>query len=729
MNAHKRFSALFLLSCAALPSFAQTTTPASVVPRLVAFTGIVTATNGKPLSSAVAITFSLFAEQQGGSPLWSEIQTVQPDATGHYSVFLGSASPAGLPLELFASGAARWLAVRPDVPAAEDPARILLVGVPYALKAADADTLGGKPASAFVTAPASVPAVPSQTAAATLLAPTLAPNASPTGSGTPNYLPLWTTTSNLGNSAIYQSGNNIGIGTVAPGYPFTVSTTSGTVAAPSYSYLANFFASASGNPSGNSDYRGFNAEAKGTGTQSFTALTGFSTDANNALTAGTIAQEAIAAGNVYVSGAGTTTAGYGFRATPVLSSTGGMGAWQAFEARSPSVTGKGVISTAYGLYLQPQKVAGVTSAFGIYQGGSSDANYLAGPLGIGTSTPGASLEVNGPAKFDGPVTFAGPETATGNVTTNGALISTVPNGIAPLQVSSSTQVANLNASFLSGQPAGAFPLLAANNVFGGVNTFNNGLIASTGNSPALEGQTANPNGPGVYGVLSGFSMIGRQQPVPAAVWGDTNVNGGAAVFGSSDQGYGGYFETNSFNNFQAFVALNYGGGPIASFSGVGGACDIDAFANLFCAGSKSAVVPVDNATRKVALYAVESPENWFEDFGSGRLSSGSATVNLDPVFAQTVNAGVEYHVFLTPKGDSQGHLYVSNETAAGFEVRESAGGQSNIAFDYRIVARRKGYESIRLADKTKEFDRLKLSQLAPANGRKPAASPVAQPLP
>jgi hypothetical protein len=722
MTAYKHFCVLLFL-CASLPGFAQTPGSTTVVPRLVAFSGLVTATNGKPLTGTVAVTFSLYAEQQGGSPLWSEIQTVQPDATGHYSVFLGSASPAGLPLELFTTGVARWLAVRPDVPAAEDPARILLVGVPYALKAADADTLGGKPASAFLTAPTSVSAAPSQTTATTLLAPTLTPNASPTGSGITNYLPLWSSATNLGNSAIYQSGNNIGIGTIAPGYPFTVSTASGTVAAPSYSYLANFFASASGNPSGNSDYRGFNAEAKGTGTQSFTALTGFSTDANNALTSGTIAQEAIAAGNVYVSGAGSTTAGYGFRATPVLSSTGGMGAWQAFEARSPSVTGKGVISTAYGLYMQPQKVAGVTSAFGIYQGGSSDANYLAGPLGIGTATPSASLEVNGPAKFDGPVTFAGPETATGNVTTNGALISTVPNGTAPLQVSSSTQVANLNASFLSGQPAGAFPLLAANNFFGGSNTFGNGLIASTGNAPALEGQTANLNGPGVYGVLGGVSLLGQQQQyIPAAVWGDTNSYGGAAVFGSSDQGYGGYFETNSSNNFQAFVALNFGGGTIASFSGIGGACDIDAFANLFCAGSKSAVVPVDNATRKVALYAVESPENWFEDFGSGRLSAGSATVNLDPVFAQTVNVGVEYHVFLTPKGDSQGHLYVTNETATGFEVHESAGGQSNIAFDYRIVARRKGYESIRLADKTKEFDRLKLSQLAPANGRKPAAA-------
>ena len=58
---------------------------------------------------------------------------------------------------------------------------------------------------------------------------------------------------------------------------------------------------------------------------------------------------------------------------------------------------------------------------------------------------------------------------------------------------------------------------------------------------------------------------------------------------------------------------------------------------------------------------------------------------------------MEYHVFLTPKGDCKG-LYVANETPAGFEVHELGGGQSTVAFDYRIVARRKGYESVRLAD-------------------------------
>ena len=46
---------------------------------------------------------------------------------------------------------------------------------------------------------------------------------------------------------------------------------------------------------------------------------------------------------------------------------------------------------------------------------------------------------------------------------------------------------------------------------------------------------------------------------------------------------------------------------------------------------------------------------------------------------------------------------MANETRDGFEVHELGGGQSHVAFDYRIVARRKGYKSIRLADKTQQF--------------------------
>ena len=77
------------------------------------------------------------------------------------------------------------------------------------------------------------------------------------------------------------------------------------------------------------------------------------------------------------------------------------------------------------------------------------------------------------------------------------------------------------------------------------------------------------------------------------------------------------------------------------------------------------------------------------------MESGKATVKIDALFAQTVNLSVEYHVFLTPLGDCNG-LYVTNKTADGFEVYELGGGTSDVRFDYRIVAKRAGYEDIHL---------------------------------
>ncbi|MCS7179352.1 MAG: hypothetical protein RML46_05910 [Anaerolineae bacterium] len=124
-----------------------------------------------------------------------------------------------------------------------------------------------------------------------------------------------------------------------------------------------------------------------------------------------------------------------------------------------------------------------------------------------------------------------------------------------------------------------------------------------------------------------------------------------------------------------------------------GSCSINEAGALTCTGTKSAVVATrDAGPRK--LYAIESPGVWFEDFGRASLVNGQAVVSIDPLFAQTVNLS-DYHVFLTPLGDCKG-LYVAEKTSTSFVVKELGGGTSSVAFDYRIVARRLGYENVRL---------------------------------
>jgi len=87
------------------------------------------------------------------------------------------------------------------------------------------------------------------------------------------------------------------------------------------------------------------------------------------------------------------------------------------------------------------------------------------------------------------------------------------------------------------------------------------------------------------------------------------------------------------------------------------------------------------------LHCMESPEHWFEDFGTAKLKRGRAVVRLDADFAKVIKRG-EYRVFPTPEGDCRG-LFVYRKSAASFEVRELTGGRSSIAFSYRIVGRRK----------------------------------------
>src|SRR6266436_8419919 len=127
--------------------------PALPVPRLVKFAGTLKDELGKARTGMVGVTFAIYKEQERGAALWLETQNVELDEQGRYTVLLGSTKSEGLPLELFTTGEPRWLGVQVNLPKEVEQPRVLLVSVPYALKAADAETLGGKPLSSFVLAP------------------------------------------------------------------------------------------------------------------------------------------------------------------------------------------------------------------------------------------------------------------------------------------------------------------------------------------------------------------------------------------------------------------------------------------------------------------------------------------------------------------------------------------------------------------------------------------------
>ena len=212
-----------------LAAFAVGQSNTAMVPRLVRFTGVAKDETAHAKTGVLGVTFVLYKDQEGGSPLWLEVQNVQADSNGHYSALLGSTKPDGIPAELFTSNEARWLGVQIEGQA-EQP-RVLFVSVPYALKAADAETIGGLPPAAFVrTNPegssssgiserstSSNATTPSNSAAqATNLTVITPPPGQPS-----SFVPLWigtTPSHTLGRSALFQKGSNaIGLNTKTPG--------------------------------------------------------------------------------------------------------------------------------------------------------------------------------------------------------------------------------------------------------------------------------------------------------------------------------------------------------------------------------------------------------------------------------------------------------------------------------------------------------------------------------
>jgi len=236
--------ALFLAACVAVVSAAglyaqqaelitSTNNTAGVsqsVPRLIMFSGTVRDLAGKPMTGPVDLNFAIYKEQTDAAPLWQETQTLNVDEQGHYAALLGAMQAEGLPVDLFTSGEARWLGL--SVGKLPEQPRVLLVSVPYALKANDAEMLGGKPASAYALAPPADSATsqgpgavgttgPRGAASSELAAPAnpkSGPKPNVAGTGTQNYIPVWTnSTGTLGNSVIYQSSGLLGIGTTTPG--------------------------------------------------------------------------------------------------------------------------------------------------------------------------------------------------------------------------------------------------------------------------------------------------------------------------------------------------------------------------------------------------------------------------------------------------------------------------------------------------------------------------------
>jgi len=259
-------------------------------------------------------------------------------------------------------------------------------------------------------------------------------------------------------------------------------------------------------------------------------------------------------------------------------------------------------------------------------------------------------------------------------------------------------VGNTHGVIGSGANSGAGVFGINSNVVGiGVQGFNDFGPAVQGNTSAGTGvRGIATTGTGVYGYSSGgngvygFANAAGATTIVAGLYGTSNTTYGI-IGNTTAAGYSGLTAITGTAGVAALAATSTVSNAYAAY--FQGTTVVEG--NFFVvSGAKSAAIPHTDGSYR-AVYCVESPESWFEDFGEGKVVNGKADVHLDPDFGAIVHTDV-YHVFLTPQGDTNG-LHVTSRSAGGFTVQEHKGGTSSLTFSWRVVAKRKDIVGKRLA--------------------------------
>jgi hypothetical protein len=616
--AHRLFglclTAVLLGSLAAAQSVnsSQTFQPSqasAVVPRLVNYSGKAIE-GGKAITGVAGATFAIYSEESGGSPLWMETQNITADARGNYTVQLGASSAEGLPLDVFTSGEARWLGVR--INGGEEQPRVLLLSVPYALKAADAETVGGLPASAFMLA------MPSSASASSSAAPSTSTTVSPavTGTGTTDFIPLWTnTTGGLGNSVLFQSGSGttakVGINSTTPASTLDVN------GAATVRGLLNLPATGTATTAGghNSQPFGFTASSYNSGTK-------------KAVNQNFLWQAEPISNNT-ASASGTLN---------LLHSVGA----NALTETGLKVAGNGQITFAAGQTF-PGTGSGSVKSVG-FSAPSSDFTVSGSPV-TGSGTLGLAWNIAPTSANTANAIVKRDATGSFDATSITAIAS---NGMSPL-IGSDTSSGGATA--VVGNSANGV------GVFGqSANTY--GVYGNSPNSVGVYGSGASGSGFGVYGTAQ-TGVAGISNGGYIGVYGSGNIG----VSGSSSEPSGVGVAAYNTSSGDALFAENQSGGYAAFFLG-----NVDVDGNLSKAGGSFKIDhPLDPANKYLYHSFVESPD--MKNIYDGNVTtdgSGLATVTL-PDWFEALNRDFRYQ--LTVIGQFAQAIVASEVTNHQFTIK------------------------------------------------------------
>jgi len=150
-----------------------------------------------------------------------------------------------------------------------------------------------------------------------------------------------------------------------------------------------------------------------------------------------------------------------------------------------------------------------------------------------------------------------------------------------------------------------------------------------------------------------------------------------SLVGGNNMYYGGYFYSGGVSSgaSYAYAGARYGS---TNYKIIGN-------------GNVSTIVEgIHRDDAKKIMFAPETPEVLFEDYGIGQLINGIGQIAIDPIFANNITVNNEHplKVFIQLEGNCKG-VFVTNKTATGFTVIELQNGSSNVSFSWHIVANRK----------------------------------------
>jgi hypothetical protein len=340
-----------------------------------------------------------------------------------------------------------------------------------------------------------------------------------------------------------------------------------------------------------------------------------------------------------------------------------------------SIGGGGTYTGGTGITIAGNVINSVWTASGnnIYNNNSAN-------VGIGTTTPGYMLHVNGSGASTtlsnntsaAGIGLAGQNSAVaGGGTGNGVF------GATQQSLGYGVLAENLNA-------AGTGLVAVGNNLSTFILPTGGAGGAFYGDLTGAYGFSAGNTGYGVYGkatnATSAYGVVGTANNVAAAA----PASGDGGAFSGFNYGVSGY-QTNGAISTQTAAGYFANTDPSTTLVEAWSAANTHYKIWQSTVGTVATCVPDVNGNA-VTLHAPETPEFYFQDYGQAQLSNGHAHINIDPILAKnvTINERHPLRVFVQLEGDCNG-VYVTNKTSTGFDVVELNSGASNVSFQWNIT--------------------------------------------